>query len=115
MYIPGTEGIQERHQDLVDMEKRQESNLVLICVDVNGISRRKNFPTHRVSIVNPSRYVYSIGPAYTGVKYEEREKTDSFIEENGLKRNGRAFFRYIATQDIYENPIDYYETWTPIK
>lgn len=114
-YIPGTKGIQERHEDLLNEEKRQESNLVLTCEDVNGISAHKDFPSDRISIVNPSRYIFTISSAHTGVRYEGIEVMDKFIEENGLQRNGRRFSRYIATQNIYDEPIDYYETWTPIK
>lgn len=115
LYMPGNKKIGQFHVDMIDTRKRQESNLVLTCVDVNGISKKEQFPTEKISIVRASKYVYTITGIHTGLRYDTYDIMTSYLKEHGLQENGRTLIRYIASQQIYEEPVDFYEIWMPIQ
>jgi len=115
VYIPGNTHIEDNEQSYLNRKNRQEANLVVTCVDVNGISQNKNFPTDKISILNPSKYVCLIGKIETGEKMDAYKLIDDFILKYGLQKKGRILSRFIATQRIYTRPFDYYEIWVPVK
>ena len=115
LYTPGNKATLETNQDFLDKKRREEANFVLTCEDVNGISREKGFPSDRISIIGPSRFVTSIGYTYTNVKYEFIDIINRYIKENGLQRHGNYFSQYLMSQNIHGGAVDYYRTWIPIK
>ena len=114
LHIPDDGEQLECNQDFLDKKKRGQADFVITCEDVNGISRRPDFPHDRIRLIGSARFVYSIGTAYLNSNYEFVEKVSQFIDEHHLTRNGNYFTQYLMSQYIHGNPIDYYRTFVPI-
>ncbi|MFR7989791.1 MAG: MerR family transcriptional regulator [Anaerovoracaceae bacterium] len=115
LYVPQEDNPLFTNEDFLDKKKRQEVSFVLTCEDVNGISLQPGFPSDRISVIGPCRFVTSIGYAYTDIKYEFLEMIGQFIQRRGLRRCGNYFTQYLTSQHIHGDAIDYYRTYVPIE
>lgn len=115
VYSPKNKVLLENEESYLNEEARAEANLVLTCEDIHGISRQANFPTGKISVIGPSRFLITQVNVDTGRSFKIYDITDKFIKENGLIKKGRQISRFIMSESLYENPVDYYESWIPIE
>lgn len=115
LYTPGTKTPLETSTDFLNKQRREEGNFVITCQDINSVSRRKGFPSDRISIIGPSRFVTAICYTRTDIEYEFIEIVNQYIRQQGLEKKGNYFAQYIMSEDIHGCPTDYYKVWTPVK
>ena len=115
LYTPGTKIPLETSTDFLNKQRREEGNFVITCQDVNAVSRRKGFPSDRISIIGPSKFVTSICYTHTDSEYEFIEIVNRYIREHNLVKNGNYFAQYVMSENIHGGATDYYRVWIPIK
>lgn len=111
VYMPSNKLRVKNAEDYIDEGKRELAQIVLTCEDINHISKRKNFPTNKVSVIGPSNFLKCSGKVQTGRDYNELFEFENKIKELGIAKTSTIISQYIMTESIYENPVDYYNMY----